>query len=126
MTTKPIICVIDDDALVRRTLCGQLESAGFQTVEAANGQEGLNLVRQTSAPVAVVDIIMPEHEGISAIKEMKRSNPDTRILAISGGGFGDARRYLEFAQALGADDTLMKPFHAQEFIDRVTKLAARP
>lgn len=125
MTSKPIVCVIDDDALVRRTLCNQLESAGFHPVEAANGIDGLNLVRQTNPPVAVVDIIMPEREGISTIQEMKKVNPDTRILAISGGGFGDARRYLEFAQMLGADDTLMKPFHVGEFIDRVTRLAAR-
>jgi DNA-binding response OmpR family regulator len=124
MTAKPVICVIDDDALVRRTICSQLANAGFETIEAANGEEGLNLIRQTNALVAIVDIIMPEREGLSTIQEMKQSHPDTRVLAISGGGFGDARRYLEFAQELGADDTLMKPFHAQELIDRVTKLAA--
>jgi len=96
--------VIDDDASVRRTLCSQLETAGFQTVEAGKGTTGMAAVRQTKPSVVVVDIIRPEREGLSTIKESKEKHPATRILTISGGGIGDAGRYLQFALNLGADD----------------------
>lgn len=125
MSSKKVVCVIDDDASVRRTLCSQLEAAGFQTVEAVEGTSGMAAVRQTNPSVVVVDIIMPEREGLSTIKEIKEKHPATRILAISGGGIGDADRYLQFALSLGADDTLTKPFRMADLIERVQRLAAK-
>jgi two-component system, chemotaxis family, chemotaxis protein CheY len=126
MTKKATICVIDDDAAVRRTLCTHLEKAGFRTLEAANGTDGIKTVRESSPAVAVVDIIMPDQEGLSTIKELKLKSPSTRILAVSGGGLGDANRYLHFASQLGADDTLAKPFRQKEFLERIERLLAGP
>lgn len=125
MNTKTVVCVIDDDASVRRTLCSQLEAAGFQTIDAAEGESGIAMIRKHQPAVAVVDIIMPEREGLSTIKELKDKHPATRILAISGGGIGEADRYLQFALNLGADDTLLKPFRAAQFIERVQRLVGK-
>lgn len=125
MSAKPLICVIDDDASVRHTLCAQLTAAGFQTVEAGEGTTGLQIIKTRRPAVAIVDIIMPEREGLSTIQEIRDEYPDTRILAISGGGIGDADRYLQFAQSLGADDTMMKPLRTAEFIERVNRLIAK-
>lgn len=125
MNAEPLICVIDDDASVRHTLCSQLTAAGFQTVEAGEGTTGLQIIKARRPAVAVVDIIMPEREGLSTIQEIRDEHPDTRILAISGGGIGNADRYLQFAQSMGADDTMMKPFRAAEFIERINRLLAK-
>jgi DNA-binding response OmpR family regulator len=124
MAAKPLICVIDDDASVRRTLCAQLEAAGFATVEAGEGTAGLEAIKTKRPVVAVVDIIMPEREGLSTIQEIRDTYPDVRILAISGGGIGGAERYLQFAESLGAHDTMMKPVRATEFVDRINRLLA--
>jgi DNA-binding response OmpR family regulator len=124
MSSKPLICVIDDDASVRRTLSMQLEAAGFQTVEAGDGATGLELIKTRRPSVAIVDIIMPGREGLSTIQEIRDTYPDTRILAISGGGIGGADRYLQFAGSLGAHDTMMKPLRTAEFIDRIKRLLA--
>ena len=124
MSAKPLICVIDDDAAVRRTLCAQLEAAGFQTVEAGDGTTGLEIIKTRRPAAAVVDIIMPEREGLSTIQEIRDTYPDTRILAISGGGIGEAARYLQFAESLGAHDSMMKPLRTAEFIDRIKRLLA--
>jgi DNA-binding response OmpR family regulator len=124
MAAKPLICVIDDDASVRRTLCAQLEAAGFATVEAGEGTAGLEVIKTKRPVVAVVDIIMPEREGLSTIQEIRDTHPDVRILAISGGGLGGAERYLQFAESLGAHDTMMKPVRATEFVDRINRLLA--
>jgi DNA-binding response OmpR family regulator len=124
MNSNPLICVIDDDASVRRTLSMQLEAAGFQTVEAGDGTTGLELIKTRRPSVAIVDIIMPGREGLSTIQEIRNTYPDTRILAISGGGIGGADRYLQFAESLGAHDTMMKPLRTAEFIDRIKRLLA--
>lgn len=124
MSAKPLICIIDDDASVRRTLSAQLEAAGFATVEANDGTAGLEMIKTRRPAVAVVDIIMPEREGLSTIQEIRDTYPDTRVLAISGGGIGGADRYLQFAESLGAHDTMMKPLRATEFVDRIKRLLA--
>ena len=122
MSQKATICVIDDDGAVRRTLCNHLQSAGYLTLEASNGADGIKAVQQGHPQLAVVDIIMPDQEGLSTIKELKQKSPQTRILAVSGGGLGDANRYLHFATQLGADDTLVKPFRQKEFLERIERL----
>lgn len=122
MSQKATICVIDDDDAVRRTLCNHLESAGYEALEASNGVDGIKTVQKSSPQIAVVDIIMPDQEGLSTIKELKQKSPDTRILAVSGGGLGDADRYLHYALQLGADDTLVKPFRQKEFLERIERL----
>jgi DNA-binding response OmpR family regulator len=126
MTAKHLICVIDDDASVRRTICTQLEAAGFVTVEASDGTAGLELIKTKRPAVAIVDIIMPGREGLSTIQEIRDEYPDTRILAISGGGIGGADRYLQLAEGLGAHDTMTKPLRTTELVERVTRLIATP
>ena len=82
------------------------------------------MIKTRRPAVAVVDIIMPEREGLSTIQEIRDTYPDTRILGISGGGVGGADRYLQFAESLGAHDTMMKPLRTAEFIDRIKRLLA--
>ncbi|MEQ1754382.1 MAG: response regulator [Micropepsaceae bacterium] len=123
MTPPKLVCVIDDDELVRRTLCAHLENAGFTTLQATNGAEGLKLILKSQAPIAIVDIVMPDHEGISLIQNLKSQTPSTRILAISGSGPQKSNNYLKIASAMGADDTLEKPFGATELIERIKRLS---
>lgn len=122
---KLLVLVVDDEAPVRTTLCDKLERAGFATVQAANGLKALEVVaRRPEIAVVVMDIIMPEKEGLSTISQIKERNPGIQILAISGGGKGEAQDYLLFAKELGADDTMRKPFIGDTFVDCVKRLAA--
>lgn len=122
MGKKVTVCVIDDDHLVRRTMCEALESAGFVTVEAGDGDEGLAAIERSKANVAVIDIIMPSREGLDVIVEATRRFPQLKILAISGGGQMGPTDYLELAHQLGAHDTLAKPFRNADFVDKVKRL----
>jgi CheY-like chemotaxis protein len=118
-----VICVVDDDDAVRAVMVRKLTDAGFATVEATNGLEAIEILRTTKADMAVVDIIMPDQEGLSTIVQIKKEWPHIRVLAVSGGGRGLAEDYLTFARELGADDVLPKPFREAEFIQRIRKLA---
>jgi two-component system, chemotaxis family, chemotaxis protein CheY len=122
-----IICVADDDVGMRRMICQMLSQKGYQTIEASDGKEALRQVADAGARMIVLDIIMPNSEGLETIPELKERFPATCILAISGGGdAGDGRNFLEQASLLGADDTLLKPFEMDALIAKVEALAGRP
>ncbi|MBD3226438.1 MAG: response regulator [Caldithrix sp.] len=115
------IILIDDDFDVRAFTSKMLQSEGYEVFEAENGSEGLQIMRDhvDEVDLVITDIIMPDKEGIETIQELKRDYPDVRILAISGGGKVHPEGYLGLAKAMGANDTLSKPFIKQDLIDAV-------
>ena len=87
---------------------------------ATNGREALEVVNQEPCDVVVTDIFMPEKEGLETIMELRRDHPDTKIIAISGGGQkGRLLPALHIATKLGAHRTLQKPFDSEEMITAV-------
>ena len=89
---------------------------------AADGAAGVTAFRQENPDAVVTDIIMPEQEGIETIVTIRRERPETKIIAISGGGRLSNVELLRMARLLGADDVLPKPFCAQELRNRVRAL----
>lgn len=122
----PSILIVDDDAPVRRTLEKMLESAGFETVSAADGSEGLELFRRRRPDLVVTDIIMPNEEGLGLIRDLRNEDPGVRILAISGGSRLGTLDFLRMARSLGAADTLAKPFEKEEFLTHVRRCLGTP
>ena len=120
-----LVCVIDDDAAVRETISTMLNRAGFKTVQAGDGNIGLQVVARSMPAVVVTDILMPNREGIETIMLLKEKFPKIGVLAISGSIPPGPVGYLETAKVLGADDCLAKPFKADELVRKVTNLAAR-
>ena len=108
------VCIIDDDPLMLEHLAEMVTGLGFDVVTAADVDTGLRLVESQGSDVAVVDILMPERDGLTFIMEIRRTRPDLRIVAISGGGRLGAGSLLSMAGGLGADATLVKPFSASE------------
>jgi len=116
------ILVIDDDATIRLSLKLALEDVGHHVEEAANGLKGIDQFRANPADLVVTDIFMPEKEGMELIDEIKRDRPETKIIAISGGGRMNPDDYLTIARRLGADRTLLKPFDIDLLLDTVDAL----
>jgi CheY-like chemotaxis protein len=104
------ILVVDDEQQIRLMLRQMLERLGHQVVEAAGGNEAIRSYREDPADVVIMDLIMPDKEGIETISEIRRDYPDARIIAMSGGGRMGPGNYLELATRLGAQRTLPKPF----------------
>ena len=115
------VLVIDDDALVRRSLEAMLQGAEFNVLLASNGREGIELFRAHRPELVIADVIMPEMEGFETIKIIKREQPETRILAISGGGRWANRDLIDMAQHLGAEAGLEKPFEAEQLLASLRK-----
>lgn len=108
------ICVIDDDPLIVSHLEQMLTALGHDVVTASDVDTGLSRVETQASDVAVVDVLMPERDGLTFIMEIRRTNPGLRIVAITGGGRLGAGSLLKMASGLGADAALVKPFSASE------------
>jgi CheY-like chemotaxis protein len=113
------ILVIDDEEMVRATLRLALESAGHRVLEASNGEDGLRLLDANEIDVTITDIIMPEKEGIETIIEIRRRQPEAKIIAISGGSRSQDIDFLRIAERLGAVHSLAKPFSPQMLLQLV-------
>jgi len=118
----PRILIIEDEVQVRKLTRQMLELEGFEVLEASDGDSGLRTFKQNDIDLIITDIIMPGKEGIETILELKREHPDTKIIAMSGGGRMGPDGYLELARKFGADHTFSKPFDRQELVQAVKEL----
>ena len=109
------ILLIDDDDQFRGMLRLKLQGLGHQVTEAKDGSEGLTRHDDDGAgasyDLVMTDLLMPETEGIESIVKLLESAPDTRIIAMSGGGISFSDNHLlHMARKLGARQVLSKPF----------------
>jgi CheY-like chemotaxis protein len=116
------ILVIDDDTPLRRLMVRILSEANHAVLDAQDGQEGLALFKKHGADLVITDVIMPEKEGLQTVRAILRASPETKIIAISGGGISQNMSLLAIAPALGAHATLAKPFRNEELLRLVDHL----
>ncbi len=116
------ILIIDDDEHVRYLLKSLLETMGHQIVEATNGREALTAVQSYMPSLVIVDIFMPEMDGIELIRNARGIQQDLQIIAISGSFSSHEVDVLETAKRLGAAYTLQKPFEIPTLVNLVQRL----
>lgn len=104
------VCIIDDDPLVLEHVAEMVTGLGLQVVTAPDVDTGLKQIASQGSHAVIVDILMPDRDGITLIMEVRQTHPDLRIIAISGGGRLGAGALLSMAKGLGADACLAKPF----------------
>lgn len=116
------ILIIDDDETMRLLLREILEKEGYEVSDAPNGAVGIIAHEKNPADLIITDMFMPEKEGISTIMDLNLNSPQTKIIAISGGGRDPNVDFLELARNLGAQHTLKKPFDKEELLGAVRDL----
>ena len=108
------ILVIDDDPDMRAMVGQTLKSAGHKVILAADGREGVARYRTSPADLAIIDLYMPNQEGLETLREFHTRFPEVAIVAMSG--WPTAATMLSIAQKLGAIGVLHKPFFIKELI----------
>lgn len=117
------ILLIDDDDPFRAMLNEALTGEGYQVFEASNGLQALTLYASRPTDLVITDLVMPEKEGLETIAEIRRLDPEVKIIAISGGGRTSAKHnFLKLARAFGAQRTLAKPFLHHEMLEAITQV----
>lgn len=120
------ILVADDVDEITELIRRWLEDDGHSVTMASNGREVIELVQKRRYDIVVTDIVMPGVDGWDAILAVGRIRPETRILAISGGGkLMPVDACLRVAKGVGADLVMKKPFRQPEFMAAVHKLASQ-
>jgi two-component system OmpR family response regulator len=121
MTTDKTILLVDDDPNILQVAGFAVERAGFRVVTAANGLQALDMVRREAPCLVVLDIVMPEMDGIEVCRELRRESAVPVIFLTSMDDEIDRIVGLE----LGADDYLTKPFSPRELVARIRAVLRR-
>ncbi len=115
------ILVVDDDPHIRDVISFALEKAGFETSVARDGDEALSAFQQGGADLIVLDINMPERDGLDVCRELRKSSEVPVLFLSSRDDEVDRIVGLE----IGADDYVTKPFSPRELVARVNAILKR-
>ncbi len=121
MSAKGPILVVDDDAHIREVVSFALRQAGFDTVEARDGREALELFARARPALIVLDILMPELDGTEVCRELRKTETVPIVFLSSRDDEIDRILGLE----LGGDDYVSKPFSPRELVARVRAVLRR-
>lgn len=112
------ILVVDDDEPTLRILRQWLETQGHRVATATSGHEALKAIAGTRTDLVITDVLMPDGNGLDLIGNLKKSRPEVRILAISGGGpHVTSSSCLVRAHHSGAHALLLKPFKPDQLLE---------
>ena len=118
------VVVADDVADIQVLLATWLQDAGHTVRCVSSGRDLVKAVRERAPDLVITDIVMPDGDGHDAIASVSRLCPDTRIIAMSGGGREmPADPSLRLAKGLGADAVLPKPFSKEQVLATVARFA---
>ncbi|RLA85300.1 MAG: UDP-3-O-[3-hydroxymyristoyl] N-acetylglucosamine deacetylase [Deltaproteobacteria bacterium] len=118
MGRKAKVLIVDDEEAVTRSIVGVLEDEGFETIVAQNGKEALQLYRTEGADVVLLDIWMPDMDGIDLLRKIKEADEDCAVIMISGHGTVST---AVKAMKLGAFDFMEKPLSMDVLLSTVNK-----
>jgi len=113
------LLVADDDASIRSLLKQLLSDEGFNVLEASTGIEVVDKVKETSPDLVIMDVRMPELDGIEALARLKSTNPKTAVLIMTA--FGSSNAAIR-AMELGAFDYITKPFELDKISHSVKRV----
>lgn len=113
------LLVVDDDAMVRATIRQMAEDEGFSVVAVTSGTAAREACRRAPFDVAVVDVIMPDEDGIRTMTLLRREHSDLALIGMSGGGRTGNFELLKLSERAGADVLLRKPFDHGAFAEAV-------
>lgn len=116
------VLIVDDEDVLREALRLALERDGHEVCEASDGDSGTRMFREKRADLVITDLIMPQKEGIETIRELRRSCPRVKIIALSGRGGVAINANLERARRVGADMAIQKPCQLEEVREAVRRL----
>jgi two-component system, response regulator, stage 0 sporulation protein F len=111
------ILVIDDEPSIRELIKEVLERAGHKVLEAEDGRKGLDLYQKNQVDLVIMDLLMPETDGLEATLQLTREYVDAKVIAMTG-AHGD-RNFLDVAKLFGACRAFEKPFDIKQLVKAV-------
>lgn len=120
------VLVVDDDPSIRALIRLFLEAAGYDVIEAADGRRGMRALSEMPVDLVILDIFMPEMDGLEVLQQLREHCRACKVMAISGGSAKVGMDLLGHATIFGADTVLEKPFGEATLLAKVEGLIGRP
>jgi two-component system, OmpR family, KDP operon response regulator KdpE len=121
VSTQPLVLVADDEPRITKLVSIVLTEEGFRVVTANGGEEALKKAEEIRPDIVLLDIVMPDLDGIEVMRQLRERRPVAVILLTAKGSTADKSKGLD----LGADDYIAKPFHPDELAARVRAVLRR-
>ena len=121
MSTQPLVLVADDEPRITKLVSIALSEEGFRVVTANGGEDALAKAEEVRPDIVLLDIVMPDLDGIEVMRQLRERRPVPVILLTAKGSTADKAKGLD----LGADDYIAKPFHPDELAARVRAVIRR-
>ncbi len=121
MSTQPLVLVADDEPRITKLVSIALASEGFRVISAGGGDEALARAEEIRPDIVLLDIVMPDLDGIEVMRRLRERRAVPVILLTAKGSTADKAKGLD----LGADDYIAKPFHPDELAARVRAVIRR-
>lgn len=122
MARKRTVVVVEDEDAIRRGIVDTLRMAGYEAVEAADGETGLVEAQRAGVDVVLLDLLLPKKDGFEVLADLRVTNSSLPVIILTARGSEDDRvRGLRG----GADDYVVKPFSARELLARVEAVLRR-
>ena len=118
------ILVVEDYPVTQRVLSLQLRKAGHQAIIAANGLDALNILDDTVVDLVLLDIAMPEMDGITLLSHLRGDSRFAKLSVIMLSASGQDRDWA-ICRELGVNEFLSKPTSSSELIDAVNRALAQ-
>ena len=115
------ILIVDDEKMIRNVVKEYAEFEGYETAEAENGMEAVEMCRKEDYDIIVMDIMMPRLDGYSAVKEIRKTKKTPVIMLSARGEEYDKL----FGFEIGVDDYVVKPFSPKELLARIKAVLKR-
>jgi DNA-binding response OmpR family regulator len=121
VSTQPLVLVADDEPRITKLVAIALSEEGFRVVTANGGEQALQKAEEVRPDIVLLDIGMPDLDGIEVMRQLRERRPVPVILLTAKGSTADKAKGLD----LGADDYIAKPFHPDEPAARVRAVIRR-
>lgn len=117
-STKKTVMIIDDSIVIRKMIEIALEDEDYNIVTAISGKEGLETIEKEKPNLVILDMMLPDMNGIEVLKTIK-TEKKLPVIMLSG---KDSPQLIETAKEVGVDDFLPKPFRDEELVEKVKTL----
>jgi DNA-binding response OmpR family regulator len=114
------VLLVDDDVEILESMRTVLEARGYEILLARDGNQGLVMAEQEEPDLVVLDMMMPKRSGFLVLEKLRRSRPvPVRVIMITA---NEGSRHKAYAEMLGVDDYIRKPFAMDRLLDSVDRL----
>ncbi len=116
MSSKPKVMVVDDEEAFRTTLAKMLTAQGLEVTAVGSGREALTELENKPLDVIILDLRMPEMDGMETLDEVKKGHPDVEVVVLTGHASVDAA--MEIIRR-GGYYYLLKPYPLEDLLDKI-------